>query len=426
MKIDKFKSWAFVIILLGVGLLNLGMHTNLEKSETENRTLQTFPDLSVKAYFKDGLTTKIDAYINDQFMFRNHMISISKSIEGARGITETIKVATVAGDNMVTPKDNEENTGEPAEKDQTQEGEISESEPQKDVQINYFILEDRVFRSFKKNEPAEVSFAKTLNDFALENQNVTVYSLVAPTQASFVTGKYKSLTDDPNKSILRIENLLDPSVKCVNTIDIMMETQDENTFFKTDHHWNGLGAYYAYVTFCETKGITPVSLDEMKKIKVEDFVGSFYTMTNDDSIKSFPDTIEAYLPKYPVEMTRMYMDEAKNVTKLDPLPYSISKAFMGGVPSYALFIGGDNSVSVIETQSDDVSGNILVVKDSYGNSFSPYLSNNYKTVHIIDPRYWQGSLKTYIEENEIDDVLFINNADITLYDAYDEILRKVF
>ena len=426
MKSDKFKSWAFVLILLGVGLLNMGMHTNLEKSESENRTLQTFPELSVKAYFKEGLTSQIDAFINDQFMFRNHMISISKAIEGTRGIAETIKVATVAGDNMVTPKDNAEKPGEPATKDQTQDGEVTESEPQKNVQINYFILEDRVFRSFKKNEPAEVSFAEAINDFALENQNVTVYSLVAPTQASFVTGKYKSLTDDPNKSILRIGNLLDPSVKFVNTVDIMMEKQDENTFFKTDHHWNGLGAYYAYVTFCETKGVMPVSLDEMKKIKVEDFVGSFYTMTNDESIKSFPDTIEAYLPKYPVEMTRMYMDEAKNVTKLDPLPYSISKSFMGGIPSYALFIGGDNSVSVIETQSEEVSGSILVVKDSYGNSFSPYLSNNYKTVHIIDPRYWQGSLKTYIEENQIEDVLFINNADITLYDAYDEILRKVF
>ena len=131
---------------------------------------------------------------------------------------------------VMTPKDNEEDAGELATKDQTQDVEITESEPQKDVQINYFILEDRVFRSFKKNEPAEVSFAQSINDFALENQNVTVYSLVAPTQASFVTGKYKSLTDDPNKSILRIGKLLDPSVKFVNTIDIMMKTQDDESW----------------------------------------------------------------------------------------------------------------------------------------------------------------------------------------------------
>lgn len=106
----------------------------------------------------------------------------------------------------------------------------------------------------------------------------------------------------------------------------MMKTQDENTFFKTDHHWNGLGAYYAYVTFCETKGIMPVSLNKDEEIKVEDFVGSYIPIIASESIKSFGYHKNICL-KLSGGVTRMYMDESKNVTKLDP--YSISKSFYG-------------------------------------------------------------------------------------------------
>jgi len=412
MKVDKFKSVLFVLVLVGVGILNMGLHTNKSTSELENRSLQTKPELSVNGFFKDKLTTKIDAYLNDQFMFRDSMIEASKVFESVRGLAAEVEVQTVTGDNMAGASPEMEDASKVANGS--------------GVQINYFILEDHAFRSFKKNEPSEVSYAQAISDFALENPEVAVYSLVAPTQASYVTGKYQSFTDNPSESIQRLKAMMDPAVHFIDTVDILWKKQRDYTFFKTDHHWNGLGAYYGYAEFCRLKGIEPIAINELEKIEIKDFVGSFFTMTNNESVKKFPDTIEAYLPIYPVTMTRSYMDENKKVTLLDPVPYSVSKKLMGENASYGVFLGGDASTVVIETESDAVSGNVLVVKDSYGNAFSPYLSNHYKQVHIIDPRYWQGSLKTYIQENQIEDVIFINNADITLYDVYDEMLRKVF
>lgn len=415
MKIEKIKSISFVVILAAIGLLNMGLHTNEPVSKTENRNLQMAPELSIEGFFKEKLTTKIDAFISDQFMFRSNMIAFSKSFEALRGLSSDIEIQTVQGDNMANAGSDNENTND---------NETVDENP--NIQINYFILEDRAFRSFKKNEASEISYAKAISEYAQMNPDFTVYSLVAPTQASFVSKKYQSYTDDPFDSIKRLSTLMAPEVKFLNTIDLFKANSDDYLFFRTDHHWNGTGAYYGYVAFCEAKGLTAIPIESFEKLEVEDFVGSFYTMTNNETLKEHPDTIQAFVPLYPVMMSRYYMDENKKVTEATPVPYSVSANLMGGVPSYAIFIGGDSSSTVITTDSDQVAGNILVVKDSYGNAFAPYLSNHYKEVHIIDPRFWQGSIQDYMHEHDITEVVFVNNADINLYDVFDETLRKIF
>jgi len=415
MKIEKIKSIGFVLILAVVGLLNVGLHTNEPISKTENRNLQMAPELSIEGFFKEKLTTKIDAFLSDQFMFRSKMITFSKSFEVLRGLPSDIEIQTVQGDNMANVVDDKDSEKNP-------DVEVENT----NIQINYYILEDRAFRSFKKNEASEISYAKAISDYAQANPDFTVYSLVAPTQASFAPKKYKEFTDDPFDSIERLSTFMSPEVKFLNTISLFKEHSEDYLFYRTDHHWNGTGAYYGYVAFCEAKGITPIPIESFEKIVVEGFVGSFYTMTNNETLKEHPDTIEAFVPLYPVTMTRYYMDENKNVTEATPIPYSVSKKLMSGVPSYAIFIGGDNSSTVIVTESDAVKDNILVIKDSYGNAFAPYLSNHYKEVHIIDPRFWQGSIKDYMHEHDIDEVIFVNNADINLYDVFDETLREIF
>ncbi|MBO5657161.1 MAG: hypothetical protein J6R94_03155, partial [Agathobacter sp.] len=50
----------------------------------------------------------------------------------------------------------------------------------------------------------------------------------------------------------------------------------------------------------------------------------------------------------------------------------------------------------------------VVIKDSYGNAFVPYLVDHYDKVYVVDFRYWTGSLMDFVNENEIDDVLFVN------------------
>lgn len=411
MKFEKFKSIAFVLLLVLIGLLNVGLHTNDAVSESENRNLQTAPELSIEGFFRDKLTSKLDAFVSDQFMFRDKMIGFSDTFKKLRGIPSDVVVQTVTGDNMAGDDESDPSSDKPAAKD---------------VQINYFVYEDRAFRSFKKNENAEKSYAEAISDFAANNPEVTVFSLVSPTQAAFIPEKYEKFTDSPAESIERLKRLFDPAVSFLDVMPLMVNSDEPNLFFRTDHHWNGPGAYLGYVAFCQSKGIEPIPLNRFKEIEVEGFVGSFYNMTKNETLTENPDTILAYAPIYPVTMTRYYMDKEGVVTKANPVAYSVSEKLSGQNPSYGIFLGGDASVVIIETDSDKVGENVLVVKDSYGNAFAPYLSNHYKEVHVVDPRHWIGSLSEYIIEHGISDVIFINNADINLYDVYDETLRKVF
>lgn len=409
MKLEKFKSIAFVIVLVMVGLLNFGLHTNNAVSESENRNLQMAPELSIEGFFRENLTSQLDAFISDQFMFREQMIKLASSFEKLRGFPSEITVETVQGDNMA---------GEDTEN--------TETNANQGVQINYFVYEDRAFRSFRKNENAEISYAKAISDFAFNNPKVSVFSLIAPTQAAFIPEKYEKYTDNPVESIERLKGYFDPKVSFLDVMPLMLESDPATLFFRTDHHWNGPGAYLGYVAFCNSIGIEPIPLTQLGAIEVEGFVGSFYNMTNNDILLENPDTIYAYTPLYPVTMTRYYMNKEGKVTVADPVKYSVSEKLMGKNPSYGIFLGGDASVVVIETGNNSFDSNVLVVKDSFGNAFAPYLSNHYNEVHVIDPRHWIGSMSDYIREHEISDVIFVNNVDINLYDVYDETLRKVF
>lgn len=405
---DRFKSVAFVVVLLVVGLLNLGLHTNNEKSDVENRPLQMAPNFAVTQLLDGTLMLKIDSYISDQFMFRDHMIELADRIKSLRGFSSDIAMEIVQSDNMI-----------PALPDQEQ----GEQTP---VSIKYFVYEDRAFRSFKMNEAAEKSYAQAILDFKSVLPSTDVFVLVSTTQAAYIPPKYEKYTDSPEASVNRLESLMDGPVNFVNINEIMRENQDQYLFFRTDHHWNGLGAYYAYVAFCEEKLIEPVELSEMKVIFVENFVGSFFRMTNNAILSENPDTIHAYVPDATVKLTRIYMDKEGNTTLSNPVSYVVSEKFMGDKPSYGIFLGGDSAITIVETVGENSSEKILVVKDSYGNAFAPYLVNHYKEVHVLDPRYWQGSMQNYIETHNIDDVIFINNVDINLYDVYDEMLRQVF
>jgi hypothetical protein len=362
----------------------------------------------VEKLFDGSLMLEIDGYISDQFMFRNHMIGLADRIKSLRGFSSEIAVEIVQSDNMI-----------PALPDLEQGEQVA-------VSIKYFVYEDRAFRSFKMNEAAEISYAQAVLDFKKGTPTTDVYVLVSPTQAAYIPSKYEKYTDSPEASVNRLESLMNDSVKFVNTNAIMRENQDQYLFFRTDHHWNGLGAYYAYVEFCEKKQIEPIELSEMKAISVDNFVGSFFKMTNNVVLSENPDTIQAFVPTPSVMLTRTYMDKEGKTTIANPVPYVISEKFMGDTPSYGIFLGGDSALTVVKTEKSHSQEKILVVKDSYGNAFAPYLVNHYEEVHVLDPRYWQGSMLNYIETHNIDDVIFINNVDINLYDVYDEMLRKVF
>ena len=50
---------------------------------------------------------------------------------------------------------------------------------------------------------------------------------------------------------------------------------------------------------------------------------------------------------------------------------------------------------------------MLIVRDSYSDSLAPLLTERFSEIHLFDLRYNKTSLKSYIEEHDIDNVVVL-------------------
>lgn len=197
------------------------------------------------------------------------------------------------------------------------------------------------------------------------------------------------------------------NVKTIPLHDVMMSHRTEYIYFRTDHHWTALGAYYAYVQFCTAKGITPHNLSDYEVSQFPGFLGSFY---NDggkpDAMKNDPDTVNAY---HPVSATASmkYGDNENSTLTGGQVIFDESTA--SASLKYGTFIMGDNPFTVIENPEVSNGECCIVVKESFGNAFVPFLADHYQTVYVVDYRYYSGSITQLARDKGVKDVLFVNN-----------------
>ena len=185
--------------------------------------------------------------------------------------------------------------------------------------------------------------------------------------------------------------------------------KDEYLYFKTDHHWTPNGAYRAYARFCALRGLTPFDREAHEPENVEGFLGTHYSATRLWNVEQ--DTITYYpLPnsmtifkimgeaQYEPETTENLVNTAKFATR----------------DKYAAFLDGNNGYTEIE---GDGQGSILVVKDSYANSFIPYLTANYKKIGVVDFRNFKYGLDSTLEKSGYDEVLVLYNFQTFISDT---------
>ena len=197
-----------------------------------------------------------------------------------------------------------------------------------------------------------------------------------------------------------------PAVQFLRVTDALRAHKDEYLYYRTDHHWTTLGAYYAYEQFCKAKGITPTPLSSYTVDEYDGFLGTFYRDSNQNAeMAANPDKVVAYHP-LSTEATLDYVDN-NGQTLRGKIIYDESDA--PASLKYGTFITGDNSYSVINNPDVTDGSSCVVVKESFGNAFVPFLTDHYQTIHVIDYRYWKGSLSQFVTENNVQDVLFVNN-----------------
>ncbi len=217
----------------------------------------------------------------------------------------------------------------------------------------------------------------------------------------------KDIFADQKAAEEKIIGYMNGNVKSVALYDALLAHRTEYIYFRTDHHWTATGAYYAYEQFCKAKGIAAKPLDGYTADEYDGFLGTFYRDSNQNAaMGANPDKVIAYHP-LSTEATMDYGESENGSLNRGKIIYDES-----GAPAslkYGAFITGDNAYSIINNPDVTDGSSCIVVKESFGNAFVPFLTDHYQTIYVLDYRYWKGSISQFAQDKGVQDVLFVNN-----------------
>lgn len=359
----------FFVLISGASLII----KDREFSPNENRYLAEVPELSwdniLSGKFQDGL----EDYLRDQVCFRDGWITVKTGIQKACGDTD-IGGAYVGKDGYdfekITPEDVDE----------------------KQVDRNIKAVEDFFMTASETIDKQKLSF------------------LLVPTSGLVMQEKLpkNARLFDQAKYIDQVQKAM-KDYNFVDVRDTLMDHNDEYIYYKTDHHWTSAGACLAYDVWSERTGGEAETEDGLVKNVVSDkFRGSLYSKILD------ADSAYDEIWTYGLQKDEAFGSKDCTVTidekqQLDSI-YDDEK--LQEKDKYAYFLGGNYGQVHIQNQkaaSKAKGKNILIIKDSFANSFVPFVTQDYENIYMVDLRYYNGDMKAYLQEHEITDVLVLYN-----------------
>lgn len=405
----KINIFIFFLIIFVVSMFNMVSPKNQTVSAVENRTLAKKPTPSIDSILSGNFSMDFESYFADHFIKREKLVSTSKYISSLKGIkrSEEVQLVDFKGQNA---GGNESNTGDESKKT------TGAKEP--DTKGNLFILNDTVMEVYKYNESKCKSYADMLNTVSEKmGPDVKIYSLLAPVQIEFLTTKkYKDLSDSQIDSINIINSNLSKNVTPADAYNPIKDHIDEYVYFRTDHHWTALGAYYGYTGFAKAAGLSAVPIEEYKTGEAPGFLGHLSTVNPSEKVNSNPDNVIYYIPSTNSEL-QVYFYDKETGEKKSYTGAVINKTYIDNDQKYGIFLGGDFPLGVIKTNAK-TDKKIMVIKDSYANAFIPFLLPHYREIYVIDPRHYKENIVNLVKENGIHEVLVLNYILTTNFDTY--------
>ena len=329
-------------------------------SENENRYLEEFPSFNLDTLLDGSFMTDLEKYVQDHFPFRNTFVNIKSNVELLLGKTENNNVYIA------------------------EEGYL--------IEKNTAIDEHRLDR-----------IAMIINSISKDAKKYNVSVMIVPTSIT-INEKLLPKYAIEYSELDRISHIYNKLENTTN-IDLYEElkTLNEKTpaYYKLDHHWTTRAAYEAYVKYINSinSNVLPLS-DFEQEIVTEEFYGTTYSKANLYDL--IPDKITTYTNKNN-EFKIHYVKQNTTTNSF------YNKDYLGKKDKYAMFLNENQELIVVTNKTITSDKNLLVIKDSYANCFIPFVANNFKATHIIDPRYYAKSITEYIQENNIDEMLFLYN-----------------
>lgn len=351
---NKILSSVFCL-LLAAGVLWGLLVPDKYTSESEKRTLTQKGALSISDFPSGKLGTVLEKYLADQFPLRDGWIAVKTLAERLSGKTE------ISG--VYFGKDG--------------------------YLIDAFTSYDQA--RFSANIAALVKLSETL-----KAENIPMQVLLVPTAAEILSDKLPAYAPNLDQKAL-LDFAQAQGLDTVDVFGILSGHKDEYIYYKTDHHFTSLGAYYCYAAWMEAQGKAAAPLsDWMTQTLCDNFRGTTYNKVHDPFAPY--DTITAY---YKTLTHTVSYNGGDSVT--DSI---YERKYLRGKDQYATFLNSNQATTVISGGGE---GKMLILKDSYANCFAQFVVDDYVETHLIDLRFYQGSVTDYIEENGITQVLTLYN-----------------
>lgn len=439
------RLWMALLALLGMYYL-LFAPRDSEYSQAENRTLAAFPDMSPENIFSGKFGEEMENYLLDRFPGRNGVIYMTGRLENALSFASHDEYLLVAQgpedllDTGVTPEDLDDllndftqettaptipeetlppQTTAPAEDtlpSQPPEETTAPTQPPKTIEdfpsTAYVYMDtgygEKSIASYSRSRVAAVT--SVLNKYArlLPEDGKLLFTVVPQSQYAnrFVNASKKvsfyATWDDI------VNGLGDNNVHAFDTAEVLSRAiqAGEYVYFRTDMHWTPYGSYLLYSQMVSQAGKTPCSFTEDFDLTVEaPFRGTYYRDNPSAYMDVEPDTLDLLMPKFPLEWRRTTgKDEYKLI---DFLNFNAKKN-----DRYTVYLGGPAGPWTYAECDNGETENCLVITDSFGLGYIPFLTCNYRQVHYYDPRYYEHktvgySVSEMIEMYDIQDIYVV-------------------
>lgn len=355
---EKLVGIIFILTLFLFLIINI-IVPDREKSVQENRMLATKPKFRLSSLISGDYDEKFEAYMDDQFVGRDMWRKLKVMVDRIGG--SRLENGVYIGTN----------------------GQLLEQIEVADE--NHLAANIKAIKSFSESQ-----------------SKIPVRMMLVPDAANVLNHSLPALAkpEDQTQMFSMVRKDLGDSVEWIDVSTELNKHKTEKIYYKTDHHWTTLGAFYAFQAAAPSLGIEGDLSGKYVSYAVSDSFNGMLASKSGVNLGE-KEQIDIYVPtEEDTDLIVDYVDEGKRSTSL----YDSSK--LKEKDQYTVFLGGNSSLLDIRTVSTSTK-RLLLVKDSFANSFIPFLTPYYREIVVVDPRYYSGTINDLMDSYRISEVLFL-------------------
>ena len=357
----------FLCLLFGIGAATLFV-PDRDFSQNENRYLAQKPDFNREDLLSGEFEKGLERYMSDQLIGREQWVEIRTDLKLLAG-NRDLSGVYIGEDGYLIEKI------------------LSQDLDEELIRKNILAVKELFRNCGEKINKERLSF------------------LIVPTAGLVLEEKLPKHAAVFDQSVV-IDKIQAADMNCrvVDLQDAFANAQDKDAYYyKTDHHWTSRGSFEAYKIWCREMGFDEPKDEQYKKEQVSDhFLGSLYSKALWRNAPA--DTVELYKKKDGVPVSIEY-SSIKNESDS-----FFDRSRLDEKDQYKVFLGGNDAEIKIHTDLEN-GRRLLVIKDSYANCFVPFAAEQFEDVFLLDLRYFNGSVKQYLGNHEITDVLVLYNVE---------------